>query len=79
MGLMLAGCSAEDQCTKRLPELEAQHHHWHSVDNGRLKFETPVVEAGMLLNNAQVQKATGNFEGCVESLKAARAELRKMR
>ena len=77
--LVAACASAEERCQQGVQEINSEYMFLHSVDNGRLKHDDDVVEGGMHVNGAQTQLATRNFEGCMESVEAARKHLERAR
>jgi hypothetical protein len=77
--LLMACASAEERCRQGVEEVNSDYMFLHSVDNGRLKHDDDVVEGGMHVNGAQTQLATRNFEGCMESVEAARKHLERAR
>lgn len=79
IGLLAACASAEERCRQGVDEINGEYMFLHSVDNGRMKHDDNVVQGGMHVNNAQTQLATRNFEGCVESVDAARDYLERAR
>lgn len=79
IGLLAACASAEERCRQGVEEINDEYMFLHSVDNGRMKYDDDVVRGGMHVNKAQTQLATRNFEGCVESIEAARDHLEEAR
>lgn len=79
VGLLAACASDEERCRDGLEKVNSEYMFLHNVDNGRLKYDEDVVQGGMHVNSAQTQKATRNFEGCVESVREARRHLRQAR
>lgn len=75
----LMACSAEKQCNSGVEEVNDAYRTLHNAENGARKYERAIVQAGMHVNEAQTQQATRNFEGCVQSVKAARNALREAR
>lgn len=78
-GLLAACASPEERCREGVGAVNTEYMFLHNVDNGRLKFDDDVVKAGMHVNSAQTQLATRNFDGCVESVEAARESLERAR
>jgi len=76
---MLVACSAETQCEDGVEEVYTAYRSLHNAEDGARKYERAIVDAGMHVNQAQTQEATRNFEGCVESVKAARDALARAR
>lgn len=76
---MLVACSAEKQCLSGVDEVYSSYRALHNAEDGARKYERAIVQAGMHVNEAQTQQATRNYEGCVESVKAAREALAKAR
>ena len=79
LALVAACASAQERCQQGVQEINSEYMFLHNVDNGRMKFDEDVVKGGMHVNNAQTQMATRNFEGCVESVDAARERLERAR
>lgn len=74
-----AGCSVEKRCHSGVEEVFAEYRAMHNAEDGARKYDRAIVQAGMHVNEAQTQEATRNFEGCVESLDAAREALARAR
>ncbi len=77
--IVLSACSAEKQCNSGVEEVYNTYRAMHNAENGARKYERAIVQAGMHVNEAQTQQATRNFEGCVQSVKAARNALKAAR
>lgn len=79
LSALFSGCSAEQRCTSGVDEVYSEYRTLHNAEDGARKYERAIVQAGMHVNEAQTQQATRNFEGCVRSVKAARASLAEAR